>query len=208
MAQRKAQTGKLEISAQVAQIVESAAAVAAIGLAGWWFVEQRENYPRADLAQAVEVVPVEPGVVAIEANVSIKNTGKKLIKLHRARVRLQEVSGKPFDYKSLAQRDGSSYWQAIRPKQTPDRRQFHSAELRWPVLKIFDGDIDYHIEPGETDNMVVTFLVPCHSKLGAEQSELRNLRVATDVFKPNADEGKEFAWKARTFVNVTEECRT
>lgn len=197
---------KLETSAAVAQIIESIVAALAFLLAGWWFLEQRQNYPRAVVTQSIDVISVEPGILAVEANVRLENAGKKLLKLRRARIRLQEVSGKPFEYADLARLEGDEYWKAVRPLDTPNRRQFHAGELRWPVLKIFDDQIDYRIEAGETDNLVFTFLVPCVRKIGSETRSLGTLRVATDIFKPDSEEGKEFAWKARAFADVSKEC--
>lgn len=199
--------GKLESSAHVAQIVQSIAATIALAGAGWWFIEQRETYPRADLTQAVEVVPIGSGVIAVEVYAKLHNNGEKLIKLHRARVKLQEISATPFQYDDLANLHGAEYWEAVRPMKMPDMRQFNAGELRWPVLKVFDGAVDHHVEPSETDLMVFTFLVPCVRSVGDERRALQTVRIATDILKPEKEEGQEFAWKARGFVDVSEECR-
>lgn len=218
--------GKFETPANVAAIVESGAAVAALVLGGWWFLAQRENYSRIDLSQSAQVIPLGHGTIAIEAILNVKNAGMKQAKLHRARVRLQEASGWQFDYDQLAAMDGTKYWRALRPPITPDRRQFNAGELRWPSLKIFDGAIDSHIEPGETDTLIFTFLVPCRREVAGQTRSLHHLRLAADIFKPDDEQEddadgqldqdsprnstqppKEFAWKARSFVDVTKECR-
>lgn len=104
---------RIERWSYIAQIIESGAAVGALALAGWWFVEQRESYARADLSQSIAVVGLERGTVAVEATVSVKNAGNRLLRLHRARVRLQEASGTPFAYHNLSQVDGPQYWGPI-----------------------------------------------------------------------------------------------
>ena len=98
----KRRLGKLQTWAEVAQVVESFAAVIALGGAAWWFFEQRENYPRAQLQQTVEVVPLEPGLVSVEAQIRFENIGKQRIELTAARVKLQNVSSEPYDYRLLA----------------------------------------------------------------------------------------------------------
>lgn len=199
-------TRVLTVIAEIAQILESIAALVALGAAAWWFFAQRENYPRADVSQTIQRVPVGPGLIALETNVGIKNAGKKLLKIERARVRVQQVAPNPFGYADLAKLSGDDYWRAVRPVPTPDSRQFNGGELRWPAIRVFDGRVNYEIEPGETDNMVITFLIPCASIPRTHSGDLHRLRIATDIFKPGSQPDEELAWKARAFVDVSREC--
>ena len=198
--------GRLATWSEVAKIIESAAAIGGLIVAGWWFIEQRENYPRADLSQSASAVSLHPGLFAIEANIEVKNEGRKQLKLHRARVMVQAVSASPFNYDQLATVDGPAYWGSVRPISTPDAHQFQDGELRWPVVRMFDGPIDHHVEPGETDNIIFTFLIPCSRLQLGRMEHVRTLRIATDLFKPTTEEGKDFAWKAREFVDISKEC--
>jgi hypothetical protein len=197
---------KLTTASELATIIESVAAVGAVIVGAWWFVEQRENYPRADVSQVTNLVPIKTDLFAVETNISIKNEGKRQLKLHRAQVMLQAVSAAPYDYMALSGFAGAAYWRATRPKMS-NANQFHDGELRWPVIRSFDGPIDHHIEPGETDNLVLTFLMRCSDLNFGESKPVHLLRLATDVFKPEGEEGKDFAWKARSFIDVSKECR-
>jgi hypothetical protein len=54
------------------------------------------------------------------------------------------------------------------------------------------------IEPGETDLIAITFLLPC--------SEAGHIRVATDIISPRQKGEEELAWKARSFADVARVC--
>jgi hypothetical protein len=55
-----------------------------------------------------------------------------------------------------------------------------------------------YVEPGETDLMVLTFLVDC-SEVGD------HVRVATDVIRPRP-RNRRLAWKARSYLDLRETC--
>lgn len=186
-------------------IVQAIATTTAIIVGALWFYLQREIYPRAQVQQSVEVVPVDRGLVGVEVHVRFVNSGKQLIRLTRATVMFQVVTAKPYDYAKLAEQDEASYWDALRPGSKSDR-QFDQGELRWPTFKKFDGPIDYRIEPGETDVLVFTFLVPCSIGTGPGAIPMHFVRVASDVHKPENAEDPGFAWKARTFTDLSTVC--
>jgi hypothetical protein len=182
------------------QIIQGAATAVALGLGAWWFMEQRQTFAHAQLTQTVNVVPVAKGLIAIEVQVQFQNTGKVRILLTHATVKLQNVTAEPYGYAELAMRNAADYWNAKRPVDTPDLRQFNQAELRWPVLKQFDDDkIDYRVEPGETDVLVFTFLLTC-------DQELHVVRIASDMHKPAKGGQIDYAWKSRAFADVTNAC--
>jgi len=194
---------RLEQWGRVAQIAQGTATAVALLAGAWWFIEQRQTFPHAKVEQAVDIVPVAKGLISVEAQVRFENTGKLMIRLTHATVKLQNVAADPYGYAVLAEDNGPSYWTATRPISTPDPRQFNEGELRWPLLKQFDGPIDHVVEPGETDVLVFTFLLPCRPDKNA--AELRMVRVASDIHKP-AEGTIDFAWKARAFADVSEAC--
>jgi hypothetical protein len=196
----------VQTAVHVAQLIQGAATAIALLAGAWWFIEQRQTYPHAQLTQSVEAVPVDKGLIAVEVQVQFQNTGKLLIHLTHATVKLQNVSAKPYGYADLANENGDTYWKAKRPVQTPDLRQFNQGELRWPVLKLFDDKIEHLVEPGETDVLVFTFLVPCQSVPDDPASELHVVRVASDIHKPAKGDKNDFAWKTRAFVDVSNAC--
>jgi len=195
---------KLTAAAEFAKIVEASAATIALIAGAVWFSEQHESYPRADLQQSVEVVPVQPDLVSVEVHTNFENTGKKPIHLSSAFVMLQNVAASPFGLRRLARLKGAAYWEALRPVKTPDPHQFHEGELRWPVLNEYDGPIDHDVEPGETDVLVFTFLLACRQDVGS--APLNWVRVASEIEKPNNAEEKGFAWNARTFADLSSAC--
>jgi hypothetical protein len=197
---------RLEKWLQFTQLAQGIATAIALVAGAIWFMEQRQTYPHAQVQQSVEAVSVGRGLVAVEVQVQFQNSGKLLIHLTHATVKLQNVTPDPYDYAALAEENGDSYWKARRPVPTPDPRQFNQGELRWPVLKQYDGPIDHVIEPGETDLLVFTFLVPCQSDPSDKATELHEVRVASDIHKP-VGHGKDLAWKARAFADVSAACR-
>ena len=196
---------KLERWGHVAAICQAVATTIALLLGAWWFKEQRQTYPHAKLEQTVDVVPVREGVAAIEVRIQFENIGKRRIELKAARIMLQNVSGKTYDYPFLATLNGAAYWRATRPSDWQNN-QFNAGELRWPVLKQYDGAIDSRVEPGETDTLMFTFLVTCSRGDYRNASRLRRLRIASDIIKPDSSGDKGFAWKARTFADVSKQC--
>ena len=197
---------KLERWGQVASIIQATAATIALVVGAWWFFEQRETFPHAQLEQTLQVVPVKRGLIAVEAHVQFANKGMTRIELTHANVKLQNVSDQPYLYGDLAALRGPPYWAATRPGKTPDVPQFTEGELRWPVSNQFDGPIHHVIEPGETDILVFTFLLQCQSVASDRSTKLHFVRVATDVTKPEGSGPKDFAWKARAFANVSPAC--
>jgi len=194
---------KLERWGHIAGIVQAAATTAALVLGAWWFLEQRQTYPHAEIQQTVDVVPIQAGLIAVEVQIQFENIGKRRIHLTSARIKLQSVSGEPYDYPFLATLDGAAYWRATRPVG-PNPEHFNQGELRWPLLKQYDGAIDYRVEPGEKDTLVFTFLLQCAPNPGRP---LGKLRVASDILKPDESGDRGFAWKARTFVDASDACK-
>ena len=198
--------GWLQKCGHVAAFVQALATAAAFGVGAWWFLEQRQTYPRATLQQAVDVIRVDRNLIAVEVQARVENTGKKQIQLTHATIKLQEIWPKAYGYADLAKEDDATYWTASRPIETPDPRQFNEGELRWPLLRQFDGAIDHRVEPGETDVLMFTFLMPCTRGIGSEARRLRLVRAASDIMRPEIGEERGFAWKARTFVDVSAAC--
>jgi hypothetical protein len=199
MAARKGTASGLQHWVHVTQIVQGTATAIALLLGAWWFLEQRQTFPHAQLTQTVNVVPVGKGLIAVEVEVQLQNSGKRLLHLTHATVKLQQVTADYYGYSDLAELNGGPYWTAKRPSGGADLRQFNQGELRWPVVKQYDDQIDYRIEPGETDMLVFTFLMTC-------PDDIHTVRVASDIMKPARHGEEGFAWKTRAFADVTDAC--
>lgn len=182
-----------------AKLLQAAFAIGALVLAGYWYFVERRGMPHADVTQTVHVVPVSPGLVAVEAHISVKNLGERLLQVRGIKSRLQRVEAASYDYAQLAGQSGQAYWKAKRPN-SPKDAQFHDTELRWPIHEQYEGPIDHDVEPGETDLIVVTFLFRCRAA--------DNIRLATDIISPSEDrKEEELAWKARSFADVADACK-
>lgn len=179
-----------------AKLLQALFTLTAFGLAAYWYFVERKGLPHADIEQQVTVVPLAGGLVAIEAHVKIRNLGERLLRIEHINSRLQNVEAATYAYGALAGLRGPSYWNAQRPNRAGG--QYTGAELRWPVRRQFDEQVEHEIEPGETDLFVATFLAPC--------SGVDWVRVATDVYKPGGDPDHPLAWKARNFASIAAAC--
>jgi hypothetical protein len=199
----------VDISEKRAKYAQALLTLLALGTTAYWFFLERKGMPHADVTQKLEVLPLGDDLVAVEAHIQIKNLGQRLLEINHVNSRLQAVRPDAYDYAGLNKKRGDEYWSALRPKG--DEKQFLSAELRWPILRRYDNPVEHRIEPGETDLIVVTFLVSC--------SEYDWVRVASDVYNPsttNSESTEEdmtdsggvegLAWKTRSFANLYEAC--
>lgn len=178
-----------------AQFLQALFTILALTLAAYWYFVERRGLPHADVSQTVSVIPLGNDMIAVEALVSVKNLGERLLHIERVQSFLQYIEAGTYGYGDLAQLRGDDYWRAQRPGGDS---QFDAAELRWPVARRFVGPVDHPIEPGETDVITITFLLHC--------SSVRHLRVATDVIRPGTGSEREMAWKARNIVAVCSQC--
>lgn len=199
----------VDASEKLAKYAQALLTLLALLVTGYWFFLERKGMPHADVSQEVSVVPVAEGLVAIEAHISVKNLGQRLLKIDRINSRLQLVRADAYGYEALDRARGDAYWDGVRPGKSGGA-QFHASELRWPIHRRFDDDVEHNIEPGETDLIVVTFLMDC--------SMAKWVRVASDVYNPEGsddlmsglesedEEEERFAWKTRSFVEVANVC--
>jgi len=214
-----------------AQYAQALLTLLALLTTGYWFFLERKGKPHADVAQEVIAVPLDSGLVAVETHISITNLGQRLLLINKINSRLQLVRPDAYGYVTLDEKKGEEYWSAKRPNSPRSPEQFQAAELRWPVYRQYDDKVEHRIEPGETDLLVVTYLVSCNL---ADW-----VRVATDVYKPKPvsfgkardnevavdqeglqdsnqndateeveDQEVEFAWKARSFLKIRDVCAT
>jgi len=115
---------------------------------------------------------------------------------------------------------------AITDKGGRSWKLFHEAELQWPTLRWFTSDIAHEVEPGETDTITATFIVPCSIATVRVATNLRRtdenpvsahgsrlMQRFIDVFKGPPQAGETAAapavdwWKVRSFVDVASACK-
>jgi hypothetical protein len=183
-----------------ASYAQSVATVVGVVAAAYLFLVERRDKPHADVSQDLRVIPLDQSSVAIEAAISVKNLGNQLITLNHLNTRLQATNLASAGLQDLPRTAGVGYWKATGTIEGKSDLAFDETELRWPQIRIYDGKIDHEIEPGETDVIVATFIVPCFVV-----SKTPQVRVATDVRKAETN-GKAIAWKARTFTDIGSAC--
>lgn len=180
-----------------AKLLQALFTLGAFSLAAYWYFAERKGVPHAEVSQTIVAHTLGEDTISIEAHVRIKNLGERLLRIREIQSHLQDVEAVTHGYVALARLPDDQYWTAIRPMTTDDN-QFNGAELRWPLVRGFSDRVHHEIEPGETDLVVVTFLLRC-----AEVGD--HVRVATDVLNPEAGT-RRLAWKARDFIDLRSTC--
>ena len=179
-----------------AKLLQAIFTLAAFSLAAYWYFAERKGMPHADVQQSVTVRSLADGIVAVEAHVAVKNLGARLLRLNEIQSYLQDVEATTYNYAQLAELEDALYWTAARPSN--GGAHFTRAELRWPVVRGFHDQVEHRIEPGETDLIVITFLVQC-------KEVADTVRVATDILRPDAGPERH-AWKTRSFTDLGDAC--
>jgi hypothetical protein len=125
--------------------------IGAILMAGFWtyllFVRKRERYPRAKFEHKISSWKLPNGEVLLRVTVHIENAGGVLLRL----------------------KDGFTWLQQITPltPEISDQLQAGTGilnegetETRWPTIGNLDHTSKVEIEPGESDDVNLEFLVP------------------------------------------------
>jgi len=161
---------------------------AAILVAGYWYLVERRGTPHADISQTVTVVRGSDGYAIVEAALTLKNLGSVLVKVREIDVRVQRADPTGLDLKRVAENKFNQW-----PAQFPDgQKMYDGTELQWPTLQLYRSNVNYEIEPGESDTATVTFVVSC---------DIRQVRIASEVKK-----SERLWWKARTFSTTYAAC--
>jgi hypothetical protein len=152
------------------KLAESIAKTLAIVIGGFWgyrlFVARRQHYPRAELSQAISHKRLENGQVLLVVNLVTKNVGDILLTIQQGDAWVQQIDPCPGEIASKLQagenvldEDGHQVlWPSLE-----DRR------LRWKR-----GELE--IEPGESDQVELDFLLPTYVRTVRVYSYLRNTR--------------------------------
>ena len=216
----------VEIAGKRADYAQAFFTLLAFIATAYWFFVERKGMPHADVTQTIYVQPIADRLVAVEAHVNVKNLGERLLEVGWVYSRLQLSHHRSYDFAGLNAKDDDPYWDAVKTmKNGSTLPYFNAAELQWPTWRQFDRAVRHEIEPGESDLIVLTYVMSC--------DDAPAVRVATDIFKPSdwfpsrpikaapkgspdqADPGQEeaarpepgaMAWKTRTFASLDEAC--
>ena len=171
----------------------------AILMAGYWYFVDRKGKPHAEVSEQLNVVPIGiEGAVGIEATITVKNIGEQLLQVRGVDIRLQSATMDADTTKKMLGM-GLNEWPSKWPSGEP---LFNEAEYQWPTMRWFNAPISHDVEPGESDVITATFIVPCSA---------REVRVATSVEKGASGiwlwKGPTMNWKTRQFADTTVVCR-
>jgi hypothetical protein len=195
--------GRDKSFSDAANTFQTVLTAAAIMLAGYWYFVERRGKPHADVTQAVSVVPIKPGFVGVESQISIKNLGETVLRINQARVKLQQISPPPSDPGILIPEKlaslGRDEWPEYAEPDATGRQlpMFSTTELQWPTIRRYRDKVNHEIEPGETDVMIATFIVTCDIKM---------VRVAALLRKDSGDKDEKW-WRSAAFADTAKVCR-
>jgi len=170
---------------QLAQALQSAAAVAALFIGGLWtyrlFVKNRLGKPSAKISHQVTVKDLGDRAVLVRVGVLVESQGAVLVRIETGKVRLARVM--PLD---------AEFSEQLQKHEYPLRE---GARLKWPVLEVRSFDwsrAPREIEPRESDTFFFDFIVDEPLKTFEVYSYFKNLS------KP----GREIGWNTTTIHDV------
>jgi hypothetical protein len=184
----------------ISNLVQSSLTTLAILIAGYWFFVERKGAPHADIEEKIAVIPSEKAgqFAIVEATITVKNLGQQLLRIRNVDVRLQTADLDQAKARAVAEL-GPTEW----PQQLANGTHlFNEAEYQWPTLRWFRQEVDHEVEPGESDMLTATFVVPC---------SIQNIRIAAQIEKGSSGilfwRTPSMFWKARSFASTEQACK-
>lgn len=176
-------------------LVQKLVTTIAVISGGFWtytlFIQHREAYVKANVSQSLACINVSDDARLLRLNVTIKNSGNKLLRLVYGEVQVKQVL--PLTPDVIKE------WEAIRGGKTesPEYFSWESIPTKPKPRKWRPGELD--IEPGESENIYFDFFIP---------TKLKVVDVATWF----SDEDKiknKLGWGASTLIDLrkSEECQ-
>lgn len=143
--------------------------IAIIFAAGWTyklFVKRRQKYPHANITHQVEHWPISGDKILLRVIVKISNEGEILLPLVSGFTRVQQMMPWP-----------PELLESI--KQGKEFIKEGQAEVEWPLLRQRDLAFEKgerEIEPSETDELLLDFIIDSGTQVVVLYSYLRNER--------------------------------
>lgn len=155
---------RLEIIKDVADVIQSILTIIAIIAAGIWFIMRAETTPKANISHTLEHEPITEKWTWVHVGVIISNPGVRRLELRHGTFRIQGIMPLGDVIKEKIQKG-----EAIIPKD--------DGIVKWPTIgKIYvnenyktdviceneyeNRDVKIDIDPGESQKLVVEFLIP------------------------------------------------
>lgn len=130
------------------------------------FVRKRQKYPRANIIHRVEHWPISGGKTLLRVVVNISNKGEILLSLVSGFTRVQQMMPWPPELLESIKHDE----EFVKEGQ---------AEAEWPLLHQRDLAFEKgerEIEPGETDELALDFVIDSKVQIVVLYSYLKNKR--------------------------------
>ena len=166
------------------EIVQSVLTSVAILVGGLYALYQawihRDVWQLATLDQKIESRRISPDYVWLAISVNVKNEGKVLLNLPKAKVIIYRVTP-----------PGPSVLDAIRNQKVSFTGQ--GRIIDWPIICQYERTINFMLEPSETDVLNVDALLP---------ASIRTVKVFT--FLGDSDDPKN-GWERATIHDITKE---
>lgn len=179
----------------VIESLQAFATVCALLLAGYWYFVERAHKPHAAVNQTVTLFRLTKSTMLVHVSVSVKNEGRTLLSVDKARVRLLHVAPLKRDIGHYRAWDARQTDMQMKIPGGATAPIYQHSEIDWGLLRELVSDRKFAIEPGETDTMYFEFLADCSRRL---------LKVASAVSKPDEDDQW---WMAKSIVDTTQACK-
>ena len=181
-------TGTVTWLKELASVLESCAKILAVAVGATWtyllFVRQRQRFPRAKIEHTLVQYPLPGGKVLLHLNVCITNIGNVLLQVATAKVEIYRV--RPWEDALVKAIESGAQIIARGPKQKL---------IDWPLVEareITAKGYFKEIDPGETDNLYIDFIV---------DSSLETIFIWT-YFQNQSKRGRVVGWNTTSTQDV------
>jgi hypothetical protein len=132
---------------QITKIIQSIVTVVAIIYGGIWFIKSREDKPRVEVINNIETQILDEKSTLVFMNMSLKNVSHVLVEIDRVRLSLDQII--PIEDEKISTRISNDL-----------PFEVNNPEWHWPPLYKYEVEESMTLEPDETNNIVVEFVIP------------------------------------------------
>jgi hypothetical protein len=185
-------------------ITQAFITIAAVLVGGWWtykvFIEQREQYPHANIDQKLSHVALSGRANVLRVGIELTNAGKTLLITGRTIIRVQQIlpAACPEIGPCAAPLPPCPIVRCAADEVGIALGEVERREDRFPWLLIAERDYifdsPYTIEPGEKQNLDFEFATPSEVKVVRVYAYFRN-----DI--RTKETGEEIGWETSTYYD-------
>jgi len=174
-------------------IAQAIITIVAVFVGGWWsyklFIEQREQYPHANLELKLSHVALSERVNLLRVGIELTNVGKSLIEIEKSIIRVQQILPSlpcPKDDACAAKEIDAAIKKVERQED----------QFSWLLIAERENSFDppYAVEPGgEKQTLDFEFVAPSEVKVVRVYAYFRN--------EKRSKEGKEIGWDSSSYYD-------